>query len=88
MVRVKVKPLASIAFTAWSVTRLTSLANSWLLPVSAVRSVLDFSSRMRVISAERALTAARDLVGLADEVARDLGAHAEQRALDLRWRSA
>ena len=47
IVRVKVKPLASIAFTAWSVTRLTSLANSWLLPASAVSSVLDLSSRMR-----------------------------------------
>ena len=57
MVCVKVKPLASIAFTACSVTRLTSLANSWLLPASAVSSTLDFSSRMRVISAERALTA-------------------------------
>ena len=57
MVWVKLKPLASIALTAWSVTRLTSLANSWLLAVSAVSSPLDFSSRMRVISAERWLTA-------------------------------
>ena len=57
MVWVKVKPLASIAFTACSVTRLTSSANSWLLPLSAPSSPLDFSSRMRVISAERWLTA-------------------------------
>ena len=57
MVWVKVKPLASIAFTACSVTRPTSLANSVLLPVIALRRPLDFSSRMRVISAERWLSA-------------------------------
>jgi hypothetical protein len=53
MVCVKVTPLVSIAFTACSVTRLTSSANSWLLPLSAMISELDFSSRRRVISAER-----------------------------------
>ena len=83
IVCVKVKPLASIAFTAWSVMRPTSLVNSWLLVVSAASSTLDFSSRMRVISAERWLDRGGDLVGLADEVARDLGADAEQRALDV-----
>ncbi len=57
IVCVKVKPLASIAFTAWSVMRPTSLENSWLLVLSAASSTLDFSSRMRFISAERWLTA-------------------------------
>src|SRR5262245_54765739 len=57
MVWVKLKPLASIALTAWSVTRLTSLTNSWLLLVSAASSPLDFSSTIRVISAARWPTA-------------------------------
>ena len=57
--------------------------NSLLLPLSAVSSVLELASRMRVISAARCADLLADLVGLADEVARHLGADAEQRALDV-----
>src|SRR5215831_10032492 len=75
MLWVKLKPLASIALTACSVTRLTSLTNSWLLLVSAASSPLDRSSTMRVISAARWPTV--------DEIARHLGADCKQRAFHL-----
>ena len=83
MVWVKLKPLASIAFTACSVTRLTSLANSWLFAgqrgEQAARLVVEDARHLGGALAHRG----GDLVGLADEVARDFGADAEQRALDL-----
>ena len=56
MVCVKEKPCASIAFTAWSVTWVTSVVNSLLLPLSAESRPLDFSSSTRVISDARVLT--------------------------------
>ena len=86
IVWVKTKLLASIDFTAWSVTRLTSPANSWPLPDSAASSPFDFSSSRCVISPSRSVTADVEFVGPADDVARDLGAGADQTCARLRWR--
>ena len=83
IVWVKTKPLASIDFTVWSVMRLTSPANcSPLLarsPREAVRFLVEQTRHVVDALRQRAV----DLVGPADDIARNLGAHADQLALGL-----